>query len=297
MKRLTLQLAIILCVTSSFAQWVPVNTGLGDYTPTTLWSFAEDIVLGTDGGGVFKTTDNGDNWTDINGNLGNLYVNDIRGFASLTSMFVATDGGPFVTLDMVDYIDCTSSGLTNTDVNYFWWGNENMSADYMVGTNGGGIFGSGDYSGPWAAANNGLSGDGLIVNDLGGYSDGNVEYAILASNGGTYFAVDNATDWTPVNNGLSGDALVVKRLAGIGTLIFIATHGGLYYNLDLADTWLPLIPNEKLNTVFVHASSVSPTGFMCMAFGENGFYSEDFLSWVQLDLGGIQGEVTAVHAN
>ena len=212
-------------------------------------------------------------------------------------MFVATDDGPYLTLDMLDYTDCTSTGLTNTDINYFWWGNEDMGGEYMVGTNGGGIFGSDEYTGPWAAANTGLAGDGFIVNDMGGYSDDGVDYSVMATDGGTYWAVDGATDWTAINNGLTGDALKVKRLAGLGTFILIATHGGLYYNLDLADNWVSLIPDEKLNIVFIHMSAISPSGFMCFAFGENGFYSEDFLNWTQLDLGGIQGEVTAAHAN
>ncbi|MBC8489165.1 MAG: T9SS type A sorting domain-containing protein [Bacteroidetes bacterium] len=297
MKKLLLQLAIVFCASSLFAQWVPVNNGLDDYPPTSLWPFADTMVLSTYGGGVYKTYDNGENWNDINGNLGNLFVNDIRGYASYTSMFVATEGGPYITLDQVDYTDCTSTGLTNTDVNYFWWGDENMGGDFMVGTNGGGVFASEEYTGPWTAANTGLSGDGFIVNDLGGYSDDDLEFTVMATDGGTYWAIDGAADWTEVNTGLSGDALKVKRLTGLGSLVLIATHGGLYYDYDLSGNWGPLIPDEKLNLTFILSTPVSPTGIMCFAFGENGFYSDDFFNWTQLDLGGIQGEVTAAHAN
>ncbi|MEZ5195975.1 MAG: T9SS type A sorting domain-containing protein [Bacteroidales bacterium] len=294
---MTIQLVIALFSASLFAQWTPVNNGLDNFPPTTLWPFAEEMVLGTDGGGLYKTADNGENWVNISGNLGNLHVNDIRGFNSLTSMFVATEGGPFVTMDMADYTDCTSTGLSNTDINYFWWGNEDMGGEFMVGTNGDGVFGSDDYAGPWLALNNGLSGDALIVNDMGGYSDGSVSYTVMATDGGTYWGIDNATVWEEKNNGLSGEALKVKRLAGLGTFILAATHGGLYYTLDLGESWISLISDEKLNTLILVMSSVSPTGFMCLAFGENGFYSEDFMNWTQLNMGGLEGEVMTAHAN
>ncbi len=204
MKKLLLQIALAFCASTLFAQWVPINNGLDDYSPTALWPFAEDMVLGTNGGGIYKTTDNGDNWTNINGNLGNLNVKDLRAFASLTSMFVATDGGPYATLDMMNYTNCTSTGLSNTDVNYFWWGDENLGGEFMVGTNGGGVFASGDYFGPWISSNSGLSGDALIVNDLTGYSDNDVEFSVVATEGGTYWAINGATEWTAKNNGLVG---------------------------------------------------------------------------------------------
>jgi hypothetical protein len=297
MKKYLLQGLIMLLSTSLFAQWVPVSNGLPDYPPTTLLPLADTMILSTYGGGIYKTIDNGDNWSNISGNLGNLFVNDIRGFASFVSLMVSTEGGPYISFDQQEYQNCTAEGLTNTDVNYFWWGNENMGGEFMVGTNGGGVFASEEYYGPWFTANTGLSGDGFIINDLGGYSDDDVEYVVMATDGGTYWAVDGATEWTTKNTGLTGDALKVKKLTGLGTLVLIATHGGLYYNYNNADNWEPLIPNEKLTVLFILMTAISPTGIMCFAFGDNGFYSQDILNWTQLDMGGIQGEVTAANAN
>ena len=298
MRKNLLMIILLFCATTLFAQWVQVNNGLDNYPPTTMWTLEDDMVVGTDGGGLYKTADNGDNWISINGNLGNLNVNAIRGFNTLTSLFVATDGGPFLTLDLVDYIDCTSTGLTNTDVNYFWWGDENVcGGDIMVGTNGGGVFGSDEPTGPWTPANTNLSGDALIINDMGGYAEDEEEFSVMATDGGTYWAINGATEWTEKNTGLTGDALKVKKIEGLGFFVLIATHDGLYYNLDLADEWLPLIPNEKLNVVLVVMSDQLPTGFAVMAFGENAFYSEDSFNWTQMDLGGITGEITTAFHN
>jgi len=136
-----------------------------------------------------------------------------------------------------------------------------------------------------------------LLLDVLEHVEGDVEYAVMATDGGTFWAIDGATEWTEVNSGLSGDALKVKNLAGIATFIIIATHGGLYYNYDLADTWLPLIPDEKLNIAIVVPNPIAPQSVISFAFGEKGFYSEDLFTWTEIDLGGIQGEVTAAHIN
>ena len=297
MKTKLIFTAFLLCTTTLFGQWTPVNNGLPDFPPTAIWPLLDDMVLGTYGGGIFNTTDNGENWNDISGNLGNLFVNDVRGFASTTSLLVATAGGPYSTLDLSDYSNNNSTGLSTTDVNYYWWGDEDLGGEFMVGTNGSGVFASDDYTGPWAPSNVGVLGDGLIVSDISGYQDEDVEFAVMATDGGTYWALDGASEWTPKNNGLSGDALKVKRIAVLGSVVFIATHGGLYFSVDLGNTWEALISNEKFNGLFIHATPASPSGFLVIVFGENGFYSSDFLVYYPMDFGGIDGEATAGHAN
>jgi len=297
MKKNYLLIILLFCAYSLSAQWVPLNTGLPDYPPTSLYPFTDTMVLSTYGGGVYKTLDNGENWIDINENLGNLFVKDIRGFNSSRSMFLATGGGPYITFDQVDYTNCTSTGLTNTDVNYFWWGPDQMGGEWMVGTNGGGVFASEEWAGPWVAANTGLSGAGMVINELGGYSGSDDEFAIMITDGGTYWAINGATEWTEVNTGLSDEALKVKKLAGLGFFVIIATHGGLYYNYVMADDWTSLIPDEKLNIILALPNPIAPPGWVFFAFGENGFYSEDIFNWTPMDLGGIEGEVTAAHIN
>ncbi|MBM3404757.1 MAG: hypothetical protein FJY10_07700 [Bacteroidetes bacterium] len=297
MKKWTLFLSIALLASVSVAQWVPVGTGLGNFPPTAMFTFVDTIYLGTEGGGVYRTLDNGSNWVNINGNLGNLEVNDIRPGPASTIIFVATASGPFYTNDLANYDDCSSTGLTNTDITYFWFGGDD-AAEWAIGTAGGGVFVSSDYFGPWTAANSGISGNGLLVNDMGGYSDSGTDYAVMASDGGTYYSTDNLTTWTQKNNGLTGDALLVKKLTGLGGLVLIATRDGLFMSSNNGDTWTELIPNEKLNTVLIVQTPISPTGFYVFAFGENGFYSEDLVDFFPVDLTGLPaGEITCVTTN
>jgi len=295
MKIFTLQLAFLLCATTLIAQWVPVNNGLDDFPPTALWPYESVLYLGTYGGGVYITYDQGESWTDFNGDLPNLFVNDVR---SHLGLLVATDGGPFATYDGTNYFDCTGTGLTNTEINFFTFGNEGITGEFMVGTNGGGLF-AGDHTSPWildwTAASTGLSGEGLIVNDGVGPYGG---WALLATDGGVYRALEGETEWTAVNTGLSGDALKVQRFGGFtGSLLLIATHGGLYSTTDLGDNWVSAIPDEKFNTVFFHQSDIYPSGVAIFAFGENGFYTDDFETWTQIDFEGIKGEVTAAQVD
>jgi hypothetical protein len=296
MKKLTLQLALMLYTLSLFAQWVPVNNGLPDYPPTDLVSWVDTMVVSTYGGGIYLTYDHGENWVEMPGTLPNLFVNDIRYFGGqFDPINVSTDEGPYICVNG-GYIDCNGTGMTNNSINFFSGGNEGITGDYVVGTKGNGIFAA-EYTTPfiydWSLANTGITGDGLFVNDavIGG------EFAYIATEGGMYDAMGDANEWTWVSTGLSGDALKVKQICFMGMGTIIATQGGLYYTLDMEDTWLPIIAEEKFNVVIYFNTPVSPSGYMCYAFGETGYYTQDFVEWVQLDLSGMEGEVTAAQAD
>ncbi len=250
MKTLILTLIITSLSLTLSAQWQPISTGLPDFPPTTMWPFADTVVVGTYGGGLFKSYDNGNSWIDINGDLGNLFVNKIVGHTSYTSMFVATAGDPYYTTDQVTYENCTSSGLDNTDISFFMSGDGTISLDYIIGTDGGGVFDSEDHSGPWTPFNDNLSGDGLFTNDIWGIAEGDDVFYILATEGGIFMATD--TDpWVEKNNGIAGDAISVQNIVGLGSMALIATHGGAFMTYDACETWTTVLPDEKLNTITI----------------------------------------------
>ncbi|MBN1340945.1 MAG: T9SS type A sorting domain-containing protein [Bacteroidales bacterium] len=259
------------------AQWQNIAIPGSTAGITSMFTYGEALMAGTAGDGIFTTGDNGNSWTDISGNIGNKNINDIRGGAGPEVIWAATENGIFFTQDHSGYDNNTGTGLTTTDANYYWLGDGNdPNKEWAVGTNGGGVFTSGELGGPWSNANTGISGNGLYVNDLGGYEDDEVVYAVLATEGGVYFSTDQFSSWTLKNNGLSGDALKVKKLTGLGTAVMIATRAGLYWSMDLGDSWTTLIPDEKFNTVGLYLTG---SGIICFAFGENGYYTADLLTW------------------
>lgn len=94
MKKFLLLTLGLFFTTALFSQWVTVNNGLPDFPPTSMFPFGDTMVLSTYGGGIFMTYDDGENWSDINGDLGNLYVNDIRsGETSYVNLIVSTVAG------------------------------------------------------------------------------------------------------------------------------------------------------------------------------------------------------------
>lgn len=277
MKKTFISILFILSAYWVDAQWQNIAIPGSTAGVTSMFTFGETLMAGTAGDGIFTTEDNGTNWTDISGNLGNKNINDIRGGAGPQIIWVATDNGIFYTEDHASYNNNTGTGLTVTDVNYYWFGDSGTPGkEWAVGTNGGGVFTSENLSGPWSNSGTGLSGDGLYVNDMGGYEDGGVSYAACATEGGIYFSTDQLTSWTQKSNGLTGDALKVRKLTGIGSFVIIATRAGLYWSMDLGDTWSPLVPDEKFNFVGIYPGG---TGILGFAFGEKAYFSADLLNW------------------
>jgi len=241
MKKLTIQLAILLCATSLYAQWIPVNNGLPAFPPTSMINWVDTMVVGTYGGGIYLTYDQGENWIELPGSPPDSYINRVDyGGGQFDPIGVASDGGPFICVNGA-YVDCNGTGLTNNSVNWWSAGYGGIVIDAVAGTKGDGVFAA-EYTSPfiydWAPANPGLSGDALYIND-GMVGEG---LAILATNGGIYHAAGSDPEWTGKNLGLSGDALIVNDIFWLGFYL-IATDGGLYYSMDLANGWLPVIPD------------------------------------------------------
>lgn len=292
MKKIAIYLISMLVSLSLFAQWQAIPVTGSSAEITSMFNFGDDLMVGTLGDGIFKTNDNGESWTVISGDLGNMMVNDIRGGGAPTIIWVATQDGAFFTQDHQTYSNCTNPALANNNIRYFWFGDSNSTnAEWAIGTNGGGIFISAEMTGPWTGSSNGLSGDALFVNDISGYSDDEVNYAVAATDDGVFISTDTLVTWTQKNSGLTGDALHVNRIAGLATFLLIATDNGLFFSTDLGDSWEVSIPNEKFNSILLIPSG---SGISMWAVGENAYYSPDFVNTYQLDLTGLEGEITCV---
>lgn len=289
MKKILLYFVFMFASISLFSQWVQVDNGLTGYPPTSLYPMDGAVLLGTAGGGIFLTDDNGANWTDISGNMGNMFVNDVNGVMDAGSgyyiVYAATEDGLYSAENDLNYIDC-STGLTTRDAN-FWW------AFGHVGTNGGGYFEADDYQGPWNPANNNISGDGMYVNAMAGYSDDEVDYLVLATDGGVYWKDLPGGNWTENTLGLSGDALKIKGISSFSTLVLIATEEGCYWTMDQGNSWTTVIPDVRFNMLTGGPFAGSPYGLFFMLAGETSYFTFDLQNWSELDLSGIDGEITA----
>jgi hypothetical protein len=296
MKKNVLLTLIFACgMQLAMAQWEPVQIGNSSAPITVLQydiSMETGLFVGTDGDGIFQSLDNGSSFTDISGNIGNKSIRSFWGAG--TALFVGTQNGLFFTGDLMNYMDATSTGLGSTDITYYGIGSSaEGSSTYAVGTNGAGIFTSAPDNplGPWSGANNGLSGDALYINCLGGYYDPEaVTYLMTGTKGGVFFSFDDFGSWQPKNNGLTGQALNVTEVLPFGELPIIATHAGLHYSQDYGDNWLPMLPDVKINAVKLSSYEEDMTFFI---FGAQNFFSYDLETFYPINMNGFDGgEIT-----
>lgn len=275
MKRFLLSGIIMLCVVVNHAQWTPITIPNTSTAITNLNSLVDTVYAGFNGDGIFKTTDLGATWSDISGNLSEKNINKITPGGGAI-LFVGTTNGAFLTFDQQSYDNNTSTGLSNTDVTHYWLGGELDNNDFTVGTNGGGFYYGPEFSGPWTAANNGLSGDALKITSFGGYSDGPDTYYMLGTMGGVYFSNDEFASWMGGNTGLTGDQLHVTGCALLGTLSIITTQGGAFYSMDYGQTWVTIFSDIKFNQLHMYPGGA---GINIWLFGEESYYSNDLQNW------------------
>lgn len=129
------------------SSWSAVNSGLTNrYVTSLLYISGTSLVAGTDGGGVFYTSNSGTSWTAVNGTgLGNLQINAL--ILDGSTLIVATNGGVFYSTNYSSgtptWSSANASGLTNLSVTSLA---RISSGSIVAGTNGSGVFYSANYS-------------------------------------------------------------------------------------------------------------------------------------------------------
>jgi hypothetical protein len=287
MKKHVLFMITLFLAVIAHGQWTPVPIGTTTTDIVALTGIADTVVAGFAGDGIFKTTDLGNSWNDISGDLGNKNLNNVT-IGPWPFLFVSTNTGPYFTLDQQSYTAAQTAGLSSTDVSMYFVGGELEENDFTVGTIGGGFYTGPELDGPWSAANNGLSGDALIINEIAGYDYGDTSTYILATDGGVYFSNDEFGSWRSGNNGLTGDQLKVNGVLLLNTFSFIATEGGAFYSLDMGLSWIPVFLDEKFNLLHLQISQSGD--FTMFILGETSYVSTDFQTWVPIP---TPGEVVA----
>lgn len=74
------------------------------------------IFTATHGGGIFRSTDNGDNWVQVNNGLTNLFVRSLT-ISQYGQIFAATNGGLYSSTDNGENWTSMNEGLFNVHLN------------------------------------------------------------------------------------------------------------------------------------------------------------------------------------
>jgi hypothetical protein len=223
MKPLKLLLAAVFILLwpthETKAQWVQTNGSYSGWVNCFAVSpngtGGMNLFAGTDGGGVFLSTNNGTSWTAVNTGLPShtgvwsLAVSGRSLFAGTTAsgVYLSTNNG-------------TSWAAVNTGLPSY----SNVWSLAVSGTN---LFAG--TIGVYLSTNNGTTWTQTGLTDTFVYSLAVSGTSLFAGTGasGVYLSTDNGTSWTAVNTGLPSYS-DVWSLAVSGTNLFAGTEGGVW---------------------------------------------------------------------
>ena len=244
MKRLLLVLVMLIAMNAS-GQWAQMSNGMGnDKTIISFCTMGTNIFAGNYiGGGVYKTTNDGINWT-LTGFTGQLVID----FAIIgTNIFAGTyGGGVFLSTNNGANWTAVNNGLLELDI----YSLASMGTRLFAGTDQGGVFLSTNNGASWTVVNNGFpqyeSGRRLVVMGTNIFAATNYS--------GVFKSTNYGTSWTAVNNGLTN--LHVKSFTVSGTNLFAGTYlGGIFLSTNYGLSWTT--SNNELSNSIVVSLAVS----------------------------------------
>ncbi len=256
---------IFLLQSKSTAQWKQMN-GLSNDRVTYIAVMHDEfgdtnIFAGTDGGGVYRSTDYGTSWTQVNSGLTNTRIWSLA--ISSTNLFAGTDGGLYISAN--NGTSWTETGLTNTGV----WSlafspiSDGSGINLFAGTYGG-VFLSTNNGTSWTGDNSGLNYDWILSLAVTPASDGSGTNLFAGTWGdGLFLSTNDGTSWIQVDSGLTSKyvlSLIVDPTGGgtSGTNLFAGTNGGgVFLSTDNGISWEEV--NTGLTDKHVNSFAVSAT--------------------------------------
>lgn len=233
MKTFILLISFAFFTSSVEGQWIASNNGLTNLNVRALLSDGQNIFTGTEGGGIFLSTNNGANWTAVNTGLTDLNITSlvIKG----SDIFAGTHSGIFHSSNNGAGWALSSNGLGNLNVDAL----ATNGTDLFAGTYSGGIWTSSNNGLNWSAINNGLPTSPLpSVNELA--VNGTDLFAGDGSMSGTcgiYYSSNNGSNWTILDSGMTSTC--VQSLLITGSHIFSGNMYDVYYSANNGISWTP----------------------------------------------------------
>jgi photosystem II stability/assembly factor-like uncharacterized protein len=259
--------ATLLCLFTvavpSYSQWVQTN---GPFAGIVTALLAKDnyILLGTQTGGVYRSTDNGLSWTSSsNGLYATPTTLEVDGFAVMGSnVYAATAWGVSLSTDNGISWTTVQSGMPSGRVYALA-----VSGNNLFAASGSAIYYSSNNGTSWNAANVGWPLT-YHVTALGSVSSGGGVNTLLAATngGGIYASGSNGNTWFAVNTGLTGTD--VRSLLVSGTTMYAGTNGGgLFRSTNNGSNW------TNLGLMNMNVSALAMSGTTLYAGTNKGIFS------------------------
>lgn len=215
------------------------------------------LVAGSIRGGLFRSTDNGLNWTSISSKIDNYQVFVVKSY-SAGLLFVGTTRSIYKSTDQGANWSLSNNGLPSLnyveDITF-----DNLGNVYITYVNW--IYKSTNNGESWFAINNGIGSNPYIK--LIEYTSNNILIAI-DGNAGIYRSTNFGSSWSLSNTGYMVNAGPSGLASSSSGNIFISTSGnGVYSSSDNGNTWT-LITGD-LSYSYAYDIEVNSAGHVFLA--------------------------------
>jgi photosystem II stability/assembly factor-like uncharacterized protein len=225
---------------------------------------AGHIFAGTIGRGVYRSTDQGKTWTEVNSGLTITLVLALI-INSDQYLFAGTYlGGVFRSTDNGDTWEPVNDGLTESFVAELA---VNSAGHLFAGTDAG-VFRSTDNGDSWNLSNTGLPPSrvfALAVNAA--------DHIFAGADGGVFRSTNNGNSWDELNIGLNAPsvpALAINDAGHVFAAVAGSDGGGVFRSLDNGDHWEPV--NAGLPQVTVLALGFDRQGRILAGTDSSGVF-------------------------
>ena len=262
---------LFLCpVTASSSNWTSMNGPAGYYSPQFIQYhqgayYTSSNTNGSMGTGIWKSTTNGFNWTEVSAGLPKSYARD---FASIGSeLFVACDTGVYKTNNGGATWTAADNGLPDfTNVYEMEVHNNRVYACVFYGNGNVELFYSQNGSGNWTSTGYTFS-FAMIPNHL--YSNGNTLWAATIQ--GLYKSTDDGVTFNYAGNNIPGSASIGSIVA-VGDTAYCGTTNGSYFTTDGGQMWMPINVASIGNPLYTYSWKIIGNTVFA-GFTNNGIYS------------------------
>ena len=203
--------------TSSGNTWESASAGIDEYaTITTIAAVGNDLYAGTEASGIYKSSDEGTNWVNLDPGTTTNYWNYIAITGDATTLLAATyrDG----------ILRSTNQGATwsinNTGVDIYDQPRTLISTDgaFFIGTKAG-MYRTTDHGASWSETNSGIYAH--MSPFVGIVSIDSILFTGSRYGGGIYRSSDNGNSWTNVSEGLPVNTEdLTNSFSGSSTAVF-----------------------------------------------------------------------------
>ena len=228
--KLSAILILLIFSESAFSQdfWHSANGPLNGKVTSIAIDSSSMIFAGTSNGGIYRSDDNSNLWTQINSGLKNTGIRAIIINSSGIIFAASFGGGIFISTDHGDSWNSSNAGLTNP----FIYSLAVSPNGYIFAGTGQGCYRSTNIGSSWAPVNSGFPSSSIM--SLAINSDGHLFATTLGS--GLYRSTNNGDQWVLKDSGITNPDIKSVAVNASG-IVFAGTFNGVFRSTNNGDSW------------------------------------------------------------